>query len=100
MLKTKVFVVKDRATSFPIMVTKLQGETEREQEILSLSGYRNSPYRYLFTDLVSKYSTMDIYDAKVRNSRTHYYAYNYIYSHFNELKSGSVIDVEKVEKEG
>lgn len=97
MLSTKLFIVKDRATIFPIMVTKLQGNTPKEVEILVKAGYFNSPYRYSFMDLVSRYTTVDINDVKIASSRSHRLAYRLIYDNFDKYKSGDVIDVTGLE---
>lgn len=93
-MKSKVFEVRDRATFISVLATQT---TDCETEIEANHFYRNGfspvlPHVFL-TRICDAQTQYDPYAWGERN-RTMLNAHLYIVEHFDDLASGSVVDVE------
>ncbi len=96
-MKTKTFEIRDRATFIPALAVKLCSDgNEEDKYLLRRAGLdRDTSYHILLSHLQNGESHYDCY--KWKNSplvRTMPVAHQYIEKHFDELETGSVIDVE------
>lgn len=102
-MEVKLFEVRDRATFMPVMAVKLATRDEREAYLLGRAGYAREavegtadvePYVILVT-LVAVEAEYDPFQWSTR-ARTLPAAHQHIIAHWDELKSGDVVDVEYV----
>jgi len=97
-MKTLVLELRDSATFIPILAMRLSSENELERSLLAHGGWgltniEHSRYIMLHrmdgnNNVPSRFDPYDWQD------RTFSVAHKYIEEHFDELKSGDVIDVE------
>ena len=95
-MKAKVFEVRDRATMIPVMAVKLAPARTTESQLLLRAGFGHDPSGYVITfnvDGGEGQFACNTYDHK---GRTMQVAHQFIQEHFDELLSGSVVDVEYV----
>jgi hypothetical protein len=101
-MKTKLFELRDKATFIPILAVELNASNEErldpnESYLLRRCGYPvHSPGDpiILLTRLVGDYPASASPD--VWGGRTFPPAHKYIITHWHELSSGDVIDVEYI----
>lgn len=89
---TKVFEVRDEATNIGVIATKMVGEVPDEDYELERNGFTSSNNLVLVTQLSNSKSSWDAFDWQ-NGTRTMFEAHKYIEEHFDELRSGDVIDV-------
>ena len=94
-MRVKLFELRDRATTIPIMV--IQGRPDEQDSaktwLLRRAGWgRDQTFTYL-TELRTGKCQWDPYEWG-SHDRTFSTAHRYLEEHFNEHASGSVIDVE------
>ncbi len=88
---TKTFEVRDRATMIPVLATKIEPGCEADRYLLDRCGYCFSKgviVTRIYGDPICNVWTWEW------NDRTMQTAHLYIYQNFDDLESGSVIDVE------
>lgn len=91
---TKFFEVRDIATTMPVMVTKLQ-PINSDEDWLIKKGLGSSPYPlFLMTQLARGVSNFDPYNWI--GERTTKLAHDFIEKHFDNLTTGSVIDIQYI----
>lgn len=94
MIHTKLFEIRDKATFIPAIGTLCRLEdsaSAQENYLMARAGYGNDGC-ILFTRLDGGHAHYDVYGGW--NSRTMQVAHDYITTHWDELESGAVIDVE------
>lgn len=90
---TKVFEVRDNATNIGVIATKMQPEMPAEDYQLARNGFSlQGDALILVTKLSSSESSWDAFKWR-DGTRTMFEAHRYIEEHFDELKTGDVIDV-------
>ena len=98
-MKTKTFEIRDRATFIPILAVKLEPGCEADRFLLGRAGFGITPKKqaeYIYLIRISGgegKAACDPYDWGV-SPRTLHTAHLHIMEHFDELESGSVVDVE------
>jgi len=101
-MQTKLLEIRDSGTFMPFLAIKLSYENEEERWLLrragfspnGISGYEHDSEKYiLFHPLCTDQINYDVYSWN-RGARTVPLAHIYVIDHWNELKSGDVIDVE------
>lgn len=96
-MNTKLFEIHDRMTLIPALAVRLEPDGAREGILLMRAGFGTTfeaQRRYvILTWLTSKRSE---YDPFGWNDRTLHHAHEYIVAHWDELESGSVVDVRKI----
>lgn len=90
---TKVFEVRDEITHIGVMATKMVGETPDEDYEVERCGFGRGSNLVIVTKMYEPESQHDAYNWP---SRTMKHAHLYIEQHFDELKSGDVIDVQYI----
>lgn len=98
-MESKVLEIRDRATYIPVIATKMSPENDIENYYLRHSGYAFDPALILVTTLNHPQSSYDPFKWSGGGGRTLFEAHLYIQDHFDELKTGDVIDVEYILKE-
>jgi hypothetical protein len=90
---TKLFEIRDAGTFIPVMATLLTSDIYEEAYLIGRAGYQNyvDPTSIMVTRLHDCLSANDPYEW---TNRTMYTAHQYIESHFHDLKTGDVIDVQ------
>ena len=94
-LTTKAFEIRDRGTFVPVIATRLVSADPAEAYLPRRTGYNQ------FADAASVMVTR-LNESVSGNephgwaSRTLFQAHTYIESHFDELETGAVIDVEYI----
>ena len=94
-MKSVILEVRDRMTLIPVMATLLSntsGENEYENKLMNRAGY-GDPGLVLLTKLDGAVSECNMYNWGIR---TMFEAHKYIAEHFDDLKSGDVIDIEYI----
>jgi hypothetical protein len=97
-MTSKTLEIRDEGTTLPILVIRLDPKDEKEKRNLSHAGFGNtaekqSGYFILCKLLNTHQATHDPYDW---NSRTMREAHLYISQNFDQLESGSVVDVQYI----
>jgi hypothetical protein len=93
----KTFELRDAATFVPVLAIKLEPETEADRYLFARAGYGRESWKQREFIMLCGLSgglgraTSDPYDW---DNRTRQVAHDYIISHFDELASGAVVDVE------
>lgn len=96
-MEVKMFEVRDRGTILPVLAIRLSAANDFEEFLLSRAGYganNNSFKGYVIlisidgTDMRAKHNAFDWDNRTLRTAHSH------IHDYYDELKSGSVIDVE------
>ena len=93
----KTFEIRDAATFIPALAVKLEPGNEQDRYLLNRAGYAlkmedEADYVVLWR-LEGGDCDWNIFDWSNRTMRK---AHQYIRDHFDDLKSGSVIDVEYI----
>ena len=92
----KVLEIRDRATYIPVVAFKTAGESDAEQSLFKSVGLTNEHLILVkLSDCTANYSSFR-WD---RQSRTMRVAHDYINAHWNNIKSGDVVDIEYILKE-
>jgi len=91
-MQTKTFEVRDTMTFIAVMAIKLDPVTEGDDFLIRRTGY-SPPDNYIILMRLDAINTAT-YSPYVWTTNTMVDAHKHIYDHFNELESGSVIDVE------
>ena len=90
---SKIFEVRDNATNIGVLATKMQSEVPQEDYQLKRNGFPLEGHALiLITRLSSSKSSWDAFEWR-DGTRTMFEAHRYIEEHFDELKSGDVVDV-------
>lgn len=103
-METKLFEVRDRMTFLPVICVKLNAVNEAERYLLAMTGYG------LQTKKQSEYILMGrLRDGQLQPTpfdhegypsvRTLGAAHQHILKHWDELESGTVIDIEYIKGE-
>lgn len=90
-METKMFEVRDWATFIPVLCIAMQSDDQKERWLLARLGYDKDTRLIL---LVWEGRGLASYDRNKWNDRTMTLAHGWITDHWNELKSGDVVDVE------
>jgi hypothetical protein len=96
-MKTKTFEIRDRGTFIPALAVKLRSDGIKEDRYLLRRAGLDSDgsYHILLTNLQNGESHYDRYKWNgFPVVRTLPVAHEYIEKHFDELETGTVIDVE------
>lgn len=91
-METKVFEIRDSATFIPVLATKMASDNEQESYLIKHVGYSSSHVCILVTYLAENKSYYDPFQWST--ARTMPIAHQYIINNFDELATGSVIDVQ------
>jgi len=91
--EVKFFQVRDHATNIPVMCVRFANFmcSPKEASILARAGWGRNPATYYVK--IAGGSPMTQYDSIDWNGRTNQLAHRYIEEHWDELPSGSVVDV-------
>ena len=90
---TKVFEVRDNATNIGVIATKMQPEVPQEDYQLERNGFSlEGEALILVTKMSDCQSNWDAFKWR-DGTRTMFEAHRYIAKHFDELKTGDVVDV-------
>lgn len=97
----KTYELRDRATFIPVLAVKLEPGCEADRYLLGRAGYGVTPERQAEFVLMAGLDggadrAAGHYDEWPSDTRTRPVAHKYITEHFDELPSGSVIDVEHI----
>jgi hypothetical protein len=98
-MENKLIEVRDKATMIPMLAIRLGSQNEAERFLLSRAGYGPSPAGHgkyiLLADITGGGGEIhcDIYDWG-QNPRTKIRVHDWLIRHWNDIKSGDVIDVE------
>lgn len=99
-MEAKLFEVRDRGTLIPVLAVRLVPSSMAEEYLIARAGYgttRDVQGRYVLVAKLNEGITQITYDPYAWNgSRTMTAAHRYIVEHFDELKSGDVVDVEYI----
>lgn len=100
-MKVKLFEIRDSGTFIQALAIKIEckGASEQERYLLRRCGFgERGGYAILLHHLQSDKGSMDVYNwPKVNGDlRTMPQAHAYLEKHFDELESGSVIDIEYI----
>lgn len=98
-METKLFEVRDRMTFIPVICMKLLPENQEERYLLAMAGYGIRAEKQGEYILMSKLNELRFEDGPWGHSgypivRTMGTAHHHIIKHWDELKTGDVIDVE------
>jgi hypothetical protein len=94
----KFLEITDSMTWIPVIAFKIKTRTSFECRLMGLSGYGHIPDEYIF--LMKIYGERpevnhDVYGWE-GSARTMPVAHQYLYDHWDEIKSGEMIAVEKI----
>lgn len=92
-MNIKVLEIRDRMTYIPVLAIKMKSEDTKERYHLGRAGYGEDYPLILVVKMDGVEATYDPYKWK-NDSRTMLNAHLYIQVHFEEFKTGDVIDVE------
>lgn len=97
-MTTKLFELRDEGTFIPVIAVQLNPRNEQERYLCARSGYGRTPEAQRGYVLLAPLQgghrlTYDPFGHESRG-RTVRTAHQYIIEHFDELDTGSVIDVE------
>ena len=93
---TKFFEIRDEATTLPLMVTKLE-PINSDEDWLIKRAMGSQPYPLFLVTFMSKgVSEFDVYDWGNVGARTVKTAHEFIESHWHELNTGDIIDVQVI----
>ena len=93
----KTLEVRDDGTFLPVLAIKCSPANEAERYLLARSGYGNRPTEqseYVLMSPLGGKGTLNYDHLSWGNRRTLVIAHDYIRTHFDELESGAVVDVE------
>jgi hypothetical protein len=96
-MQPKTFEIRDRLTFIAVLAVKLEPSNDADQYLLNRSGFGNSGGSQGSHVLLTRLNTFQSEYSPHgwdKTSRTMYAAHEYIQENFDELESGSVVDVE------
>lgn len=97
MIETKAFEIRDRATLIPVIATRLQSADEQENWLMRRAGFSGYDAHVILCRMdcpdCNRSATYDPHGWG-GGARTLPVAHQYIWSNWDDLSSGSVIDVE------
>lgn len=98
MMKTKLFEVRDRGTLMPAMATLMQSDDLAEGWLLMRAGFGPASHGLVVLAFIEVLPDQVSYDPIDwgHNPRTRQVAHQYITEHWDELKTGAVIDIEYI----
>ena len=91
MMESKIFEVRDCGTFIPLLVTKLDPETNAERYLARRAGFGSGRPYFVFWRLNGGVASYDPYDL---GGDTLAVAARHIQDHWSELEPGAVVDVE------
>lgn len=94
----KLFEIRDRLTTMPVMAVKFNPQNDAEKWLLSRAGYgvtaeEQQGYVIMWCIETGGKATYDCYDWE---NRTKEEAHMYLNLHFDTLESGAVIDIQYI----
>ena len=89
----KMIEVRDHATCIPVMAVLMEPANDIEYRFLRRAGYALNSNLVLFHPMSSNRASYDPYDSAWSGVRTIRIAHEYVTRNWNELESGSVVDV-------
>lgn len=103
-METKLFEIRDRGTFLPVICVKMEAEIEEERYLLAITGYglqKKTQAKYI---LMGKLQSPDLKFEPFEHAgypvvRSLPIAHEYVRTHWDELKSGDMIDVEFISGE-
>lgn len=103
-METKLFEIRDRMTFIPVICIKLVGTDADEKYLLAAAGYDPREEVRKWYILMAKLDQLNFVDHPNCHPgwpvvRTLPAAHHYIIKHWEELRSGEVIDVEYISGE-
>lgn len=96
-MQTKVFELRDVGTFLVVLAIRLESKSEQERYLLSRAGFGKTAgdqSQYIYLLRVTGGMSRATYDAFEWADRTYQTAHEFIETHFDDLESGSVVDVE------
>lgn len=88
-MQIKLFELRDKGTFIPLCGVRLLPTNASEHYLIRRGGWEDSVPYYLFNLQASKIG-YEFFD------RTYSVALNYVKENWNEIKSGSVIDIQNI----
>ena len=96
----KLFEVRDQGTFMPVMALKMHAESAPESWLMARAGYGPDAMSHqdyvLFAPIDGSAIGEINYNWSKWDSRTRLQAHRFIEEHWDELKSGDVVDVEYI----
>jgi len=96
----KLFEVRDQGTFMPVMALKMHAESAPESWLMARAGYGHDPMSHLDYVLFAPIDGSVIGEINYNWSKwathTRLQAHRFIEEHWDELKSGDVIDIEYI----
>lgn len=102
-MTAKTFEVRDEGTFMPVLAVKLEPGNEQDRYLLARTGYGQDPGAQAEYVMLWRLAggtgpaSTDLYEWG--GSRTMQVAHDYINQHFDEMKSGAVVDVQFIRGE-
>lgn len=96
-METKLFEVRDRMTFVPVICIKLEPSNEADRYLLAMTGYglvAEEQVQYILYSKLQGGEFTCVPEEHNVGARTHSVAHYHINEHWDELKSGDVIDIE------
>jgi len=95
-LEVKLFEVLDRVTCCSLLAVRFRGvQSDKERWILHRAGFSEDAPLIQVTELETGQTERDPYKWRSVN-RTLFEAHKYLLAHWDELSSGSTIDIEYI----
>src|SRR5271157_4563611 len=94
-METKLVEIRDEGTFIPVIATRMRSGDEAEHYLLRRCGYASDSPSVLLTALNGD-GRAEWSDYYAWRDRTFCIAHRYIEDHWDEIKSGDVVDVEFV----
>lgn len=100
-MNSKMLEIRDRGTFIPVLAIQLEPSGEEERWLLARAGFgrkAEAQRQYVLLCRITggaDQCTTDPYHWD-RSTRTYYVAHQYIRTHWDELRSGSVVCVEYI----
>lgn len=98
MAQVKIFEVRDRSTSIPVVAVWLTPEDPRESELAARCGYGRLDTQGDYVLVAPLAGGVLHYDpfARTEASRTLHHAHVFIAAHFATMRPGDVVDVQRI----
>lgn len=100
-MKAKTFEVRDRATFIPVLAVRLEPDNPQDRYLFYTSGFGKIPTiqktHILLTNLQTNETLVNPYDWYA--GRTMRIIHMHLVANFEEIESGSVLDVEFIKGE-
>lgn len=98
-MNIKVFEIRDSATYIPVIAIKMEGSDKKEHYHLRRSGFSNKVPLITILRLNDMKAYYAPYQWESYLARTMGKAHEYIEKHFDDLDTGTVVDVEFINGE-